>query len=156
MQVTRTVEKKKFKKNGNQMSRNNASCLMVSLVVDADVHAVRDLRVLLVFGVAGLRAGTNGRLVVNGRDDLAIGVHSDSMRGNLEVGHVGTAIGDSLLGLVNSLDLAAFATDGLQMLEVTGRNRGNVATAEDTDLKVCGLLLTILTGNRSTGILQIR
>lgn len=94
---------------------------MVSLVVDANVHAVRDLRVVLVFGLAGLLGGTNcRRLVINGRDDLAIGVHGDSVGSDLEVGHVGKAIGDSLLGLVEGLDLAAFATDGLEMLEVTG------------------------------------
>jgi hypothetical protein len=63
------------------------SALMVSLVVDANVHAVRDLRVMLVFGVAGLLGGTNRakEAVTNGfanMTDFQIAAHGVTMDTN--------------------------------------------------------------------------
>lgn len=130
-------------------SRNqgNDSSWVISDVVDGDIHAVCNLGVFGGCRVCSLRC-------LIGRDDLAIGVHGDSIRSDLEVSHTRAAVGNSLLGLVQGLDLASLATNLFQVLEVALPHRCHVATAEDTDLEILRLLLAVLTGDFGTRPLE--
>lgn len=126
------------------------SSWVISNVVDANIHAVRNLGVLLL---GRFRAGFDGGFI--NWDDLAIGVHCDAVGGNLEVGDAGTAVCNSLFGLVKSLDLAALTADCLQVVEVALADGCDIAAAEDTDFEVPRLLLAILAGNFGTRALEI-
>lgn len=110
--------------------------------MDADVHAICNLGVLFL---RRFRVGLDRDLICG--DELAVGVHGDSVSGNLEVCHVGEAMCNSFFGLFKSLDLAALAANLLQVVEVALADGCDIATAEDTDFKVLRLLLAVFTGD---------
>lgn len=113
--------------------------------MDADVHAVRNLGVVFLGGAS---AGLDSSLI--GRDELAVGVHGDAVGGNLVVGDTGEAMCNSLLGLVKSLDLAPFAADLLQVVEVALADGCDILAAEDADFEVVRLFLTIFASDLGT------
>lgn len=96
---------------------------MISNVVDADIHTILDLGRFL-FVRHGFVAPVEARLRhfgfsrVLGRHDLAMLIELDSISSNLVVLLVGETMGDSLFGTVNSLDLASFAANLLQMVKI--------------------------------------
>lgn len=125
---------------------------MVSNVVDADVHAV------IHFGVRSLLMGGLGAglwHIILGRDDLAIGIDCNSLGGNLVVSAAGKAVSNGLLCLFQSLVLAAFTADLLEVIEVALTHRGDVATTENTNFEIDRFCLAVLNGNLGTGALEI-
>lgn len=126
------------------------SSWVVSNVVDADVHAVCDLRVPFL---GRLRVCLLRHLIC--WDDLAVGVHGDSVGGDLEVSYIGAAMGNSLLGLVHGLALATLAADLLQVVEVALAHGCHVAATEDADFEVLRLLLAVFAGDLGTRPLEI-
>lgn len=124
-------------------NQDNDTSLVIGDVVDGDIHAVCNLGVFDGPRVCLVRCPIS-------RDDLAIGVHGDSVRSDFEVIHTCAAVGNSLLGLVQGLEFASLATDLFQVLEVALPHRRHVATAEDTDLEILRLLLAVLKGNFRT------
>lgn len=131
---------------------------MVAHVVNADIHAVLDLGVLLLGVLRGADDAHLGHLRLAGigrGDDVAIGIKLDAVGSHLEVRLTGEAMRNSLLGAVQGLDLAALTAKLLQVLEVAIRDGGDVVTAEHTDLEILRLSEAVLLGNLGTCALQI-
>lgn len=117
--------------------------------MNADVHAVGDLVLSVTF------LGSRDWWSILSRDDLAIGIHCDSIGRDLVVGHAGIAVSYSVLGLVQRLDFSSFATNRLEVVEVTLGDRGDIATTEDSDFEVLGFLLAVFAGDFSTGGFEV-
>ena len=64
-------------------------------------------------------------------------------------------MGDGLLGLVESLGLAALTTHLFQVVEVALLDGCDIGATEDTNLKIDRFLLAILDGNFSAGTLEV-
>lgn len=118
---------------------------MVGNVVDADIHAVCNFGVLFL---DTFRAGLDRRIIC--RDELAVGVHGNTFGSNPKVRDTGEPMSNSLLGLVESFDLATLAANLFQVIEVALAHRCDVTAAEDTDFEVLRLSLAVLTGDLGT------
>lgn len=127
---------------------------MISKVVNADIHAVCDLRVFPVLVLVGA-SSVWFCLFRRHRNDFTIGVHGDPIRCHLEICHASNAMGHSLLGLVKSLDPTTFAADLFEVLKVAFADGSHVVATEDADFKVMRFLQTILASNFCTGSLEI-
>lgn len=133
---------------------------MISNVVDADIHTILDLGRFL-FVRHGFVAPVEARLKhfgfsrVLGRHDLAMLIELDSISSNLVVLLVGETMGDSLFGTVNSLDLASFAANLLQMVKIAVIDGGNVVAAEDSNFEVHRFAQSVFLSDLSTGTDQV-
>lgn len=133
---------------------------VITNVMDADIHPVLHLLLMLGFRHVAIADGihAHGRhFRVShgpGGNDLALRVQLHAVGGNLEVPFAGVSMRNSLLGLVHCLDLAAFAPDLLQVVEVAFRNGGDVFAAEDTDFEVLRFGKAIFACNLGAGTFQ--
>lgn len=89
------------------------------------------------------------------RDDLAILIELDPVGSNLEVSLVGISMGNSLLSLVQGLDLSTFPSNHLKVLEVAFTDGCDVFATEDSDFEISWLLEAVFLRNLSASALQV-